>query len=96
MSVKQQSRGEFTLHSQAVTVVFIQDGNFNRHLRRMRMLYAEKFRLLVQRYKVLEPWSKLHSGGAGMHIELELLVTIGAEQAAAKLKQKGIVCSVLQ
>lgn len=72
LSAKRVSGGETPLLAQATIAEFIDSGQFGRHLRRMRQLYQEKWKLFQQ--KVTEELDGLvHpvAESAGMHLVLE-------------------------
>ncbi len=92
---KQQTTGDIPLHTQAVTATFMQEGHFNRHIRRTRIIYAEKLNALLAAAKNLSPWCIAHAQGAGMHLTLEFKKGIKEQQVIEKLDQKNIVCSSL-
>jgi GntR family transcriptional regulator/MocR family aminotransferase len=59
---------------QAVLNEFIKEGHFARHLRRMRVLYMERNRVLVDELqKHLSEFLKVGFADAGMHLAVELL-----------------------
>lgn len=96
VAAKQQSAGDAALHSQAVTAAFIKEGHFNRHLRRMRLNYAEKLRYLLDCCIALKPYCKVHTGGAGLHVVLEFTVAIDEDVVAKQLLEQGVYCSVFK
>jgi len=96
VAAKQQSAGDAALHSQAVTAAFIKEGHFNRHLRRMRLNYAQKLQHLLDCCIALKPWCKVHSSGAGLHIVLEFTVAIDEDAVAKQLLELGVYCSVFK
>lgn len=95
VAAKRQSSGETPLHSQAVTAEFIQGGHFNRHLRKMRINYAEKLECLLNACESIKPWCKIHSHGAGLHVVLEFLINLDEQAVADALQEQGVQCSVL-
>jgi GntR family transcriptional regulator / MocR family aminotransferase len=57
--------------TQAVLAAFIREGHFARHVRRMRKLYEERRRVLIEQIeKQLGPSYKLMGTAAGMHLTL--------------------------
>lgn len=69
---KQISGGETPLLTQATIAEFIESGQFNRHLRRMRQLYRDKWTLFQQRVtEELKGLVHPVSESAGMHLVLE-------------------------
>jgi GntR family transcriptional regulator/MocR family aminotransferase len=53
---------------QAVLAKFIDGGMLTRHLRRMRMLYAERQQTLLRESRKLERWVRIESRPAGLHV----------------------------
>jgi len=77
------------LHSplidQAILADFITEGHFARHLRRMRKLYAERQKILVEEArKELKGLLKLEKSDAGMHLVGWLADGISAEAVSEK------------
>ncbi|WP_034838016.1 MocR-like pyridoxine biosynthesis transcription factor PdxR [Endozoicomonas numazuensis] len=92
---KQEQTGVTPLHTQAVTAAFMQEGHFNRHLRRMRLNYEEKLKTLLEACEKLSPWCTVHAQGAGMHLALEFKPGICEGTVVRNLKTKNILCSPL-
>jgi GntR family transcriptional regulator/MocR family aminotransferase len=64
--------GPSTFH-QEVLAEFIQEGHFARHIRRMRVLYGERARTLVDSLKnEIGGWVEIFGGEAGMHLTVVL------------------------
>ena len=56
---------------QAVLADFIREGHFSRHIRRMRLLYAERRSVLIENIREqLGPETEIIGGQAGMHLSL--------------------------
>ena len=69
---KQVNGGETPLLTQATIAEFIESGQFSRHLRRMRQLYRDKWKLFQQQVtEHLEGLVRPVSESAGMHLVLE-------------------------
>ncbi len=69
---KQISGGETPLLPQATIAEFIESGQFSRHLRRMRQLYRDKWKLFQQRVtEELDGLVRPVAESAGMHLVLE-------------------------
>lgn len=92
---KLEHSGDTPLHSQAVTAAFIQEGHFSRHLRKMRISYAEKLNVMLEACKTLSPWCKVHAQGAGMHLVLEFTDNLNEELIAEQLYEQQVCCSRL-
>jgi GntR family transcriptional regulator/MocR family aminotransferase len=56
------------LLEQAVLTEFMTEGHFARHIRRMRMLYAERQAALVEAARQLSDWLDVRPSEAGMHL----------------------------
>src|SRR5258708_24778529 len=57
--------------SQSVLAAFIREGHFTRHIRKMRRIYEERRKLLVEEIKrELDPSHTLMGAEAGMHLSL--------------------------
>jgi GntR family transcriptional regulator/MocR family aminotransferase len=69
---------------QAVLAEFITEGHFTRHIRRMRMLYAERQTALVEAARQLSAWLTIRPSEAGMHT-LGWLPAGSDDQAIAQL-----------
>ena len=69
---------------QAVLAEFITEGHFTRHIRRMRMLYAERQTALVEAAQQLSAWLTIRPSEAGMHT-LGWLSAGSDDQAIAQL-----------
>ena len=52
---------------------FIDNGDFYRHIRRVRRIYAERRKLLIELVEQkLSPYATFHDHQAGMHVAIEL------------------------
>ncbi|MBB6522838.1 PLP-dependent aminotransferase family protein [Pseudoteredinibacter isoporae] len=89
------SYGQPPLMTQAQVASFMEEGHFNRHLRRMRLAYKEKLNTLQHAMKMLEPWGKTLQRHAGMHIVFVCHKTIDDEMLVSKLEAQGIFSSAL-
>ncbi|MEM1243362.1 MAG: PLP-dependent aminotransferase family protein [Pseudomonadota bacterium] len=81
---------------QAVVSEFIKSGQFSRHLKRMRIAYAEKMQWIITKAKQqLSQWFNIGAHGAGMHLVIRLKIKIDDKKLLAQLKQKNIACTAL-
>lgn len=81
---------------QAVMAEFIQAGHFGRHLKRMRLAYAEKMQWAVaDAEKKLNHWVKIAAQGAGMHLVLIFKDDLNDQTFVERLKKRKIVCKSL-
>lgn len=92
---KIDSTGETPLFSQAITAAFIKEGHFNRHLRRMRLRYADKLETLHKAAPCLAHWGFFHQRNAGMHVVFEFHQALDDQHIASHLSTCGIHCSPL-
>jgi len=59
--------------NQAVLAEFICEGHFSRHIRKMRQVYSERRRVLVEEIEgALGDCCKILGGGAGLHLTLSI------------------------
>jgi GntR family transcriptional regulator / MocR family aminotransferase len=72
------------LLEQAVLAEFMAEGHFARHIRRMRVLYAERQTALVEAAQQLSAWLIIRPSAAGMHT-LGWLPEESDDQAIAQL-----------
>jgi GntR family transcriptional regulator / MocR family aminotransferase len=72
------------LLEQAVLAEFMTEGHFARHIRRMRLLYAERQAALVEAARSLSAWLDVRASEAGMHL-LGWLPEGSDDQAIAQL-----------
>ena len=83
------------LLEQAVVTEFITAGHFARHIRRMRLLYAERQGALIEAAQQLPDWLDVRPAQAGMHV-LGWLPAGSDDQAIAQLAaQHGVTVSPL-
>ncbi len=92
---RQEQSGLISAHSQAVTAEFMKQGHFSRHLRKMRLLYADKLDCLLTTCKQLEPWCTVHARGAGMHLALEFIPELSESEVSKELFVQGVLHSRL-
>jgi GntR family transcriptional regulator / MocR family aminotransferase len=75
---------------QAVLAEFMTEGHFARHIRRMRLLYAERQAALVETARSLSDWLDVRPSEAGMHL-LGWLPGGSDDQAIAQLVARHLV-----
>ncbi len=81
---------------QQVVADFIQQGHFGRHLKRMRLLYAERLQQILPLLKQkFGDQFKLLATGAGMHLVLMSNKKIDDVVLAQKIERKGFGCKAL-
>ncbi len=81
--------GHDVLINQAIVAEFMSAGHFGRHLKKMRLLYADKLnyvKLLHQRY--LEKYSELLEYDAGMHLVIKFKHAIDDNVIVSQLREK--------
>ena len=75
---------------------FIDSGEFYRHIRRVRRIYAERRRLLIEQLQhKLSDYVSFQDHQAGMQISVELAPAISDQQITQLAKQKGLAISPL-
>ncbi|WP_222842185.1 PLP-dependent aminotransferase family protein [Endozoicomonas montiporae] len=92
---KMEHSGETPVHIQATTAAFIQQGYFSKHLKRMRVLYAEKLECMLKACEKLTPWCKIHTHGAGMHLVIEFTAELCEKSVYNQLVKQKVYCSKL-
>ncbi|MBD3886174.1 PLP-dependent aminotransferase family protein [Phormidium tenue FACHB-886] len=80
---------------QAVLTDFITEGHFNRHLRRMRMLYAERQAALVSAAQQLSQGLNVQPCETGMHLVGWLPEGVDDRSVSQQLAQQGITAPAL-
>lgn len=76
---------------QEVLAEFIAEGHFARHIRRMRMLYAERRKVLVDTMEEeLGPMVKLLGNAAGMHLTLMLPSHVNDTEIATRAARQNL------
>lgn len=69
---------------------FMQGGDLDRHLRRMRRWYAGQRRVLVHELAAAKPWARVGGLDAGFHLHLTLAPPLQAERVVAAAAQRGV------
>jgi GntR family transcriptional regulator/MocR family aminotransferase len=96
IKVKKLTAGNTAYTKQAVTAEFIEQGHFNRHLKRTRILYETRMNTLISACKAnLSELFDIYSHGAGMHLALISKQPIDDRKLANKLKKQNIHCNAL-
>jgi GntR family transcriptional regulator/MocR family aminotransferase len=75
---------------QAVLADFIAEGHFARHLRRMRLLYAERRSVLVDALARELPDLEVRGDAAGLHLLVMLPETVGDREVAQRAAREGL------
>ncbi|PSB55086.1 GntR family transcriptional regulator [Chroococcidiopsis cubana SAG 39.79] len=83
------------LFEQAVLTDFITEGHFNRHLRRMRVLYAQRQAALVGAAQPLKRWLKVPPCQTGMHLIGWLPEGVDDRAVSGQLALQGIIAPPL-
>jgi GntR family transcriptional regulator/MocR family aminotransferase len=82
--------------NQAVLTEFIREGHFARHIRKMRQIYGERRRVLVQEVeRQLSPSCTIVGGEAGMHLTILISGGISDNEIAAKAAERNLRLSAL-
>ena len=96
VALKDVTDRQSAILEQAVTARFITEGHFERHLRRMRLLYAERQRvLLATAEEELSSLLTLRPADTGLHLVGRLPDGWDDREAAAALQKEGIVAGAL-
>jgi len=75
---------------QAVLADFIREGHFSRHIRRMRLLYADRRTVLIQNiHEQLGSAAEIIGGQAGMHLSL-MMDGIDDREIARRAAEQGL------
>jgi GntR family transcriptional regulator/MocR family aminotransferase len=85
-----------SLPMQIALVKFIESGHFERHIRRMRRVYANKRQTLLERLAPIQHIASLKGLEAGLHAHLELPESMKAEQIVVKAGSVGVNVSTLE
>jgi GntR family transcriptional regulator / MocR family aminotransferase len=81
---------------QAGVATFITDGHFDTHIRRMRRLYAERYRCLAEAAaERLSPWLGIVPTNTGMHTIALLKPGLNAEAISVAAARRGITVAPL-
>jgi GntR family transcriptional regulator/MocR family aminotransferase len=70
---------------------FITGGELERHIRRMRRLYAAKRAALAEALKPVHPLARLQGVDAGLHAYLDLAPSIDADTIVAHARARGVL-----
>ncbi len=82
--------------SQAVLAAFIREGHFARHVRRMRKVYEERRRVLIEQIeRQLGPSYEIMGTAAGMHLTLLLADNVRDRQIAERAVKQRLWLSAL-
>jgi GntR family transcriptional regulator/MocR family aminotransferase len=82
--------------NQAVLADFIREGHFSRHIRKMRKLYAERRRVLVEEVeRELADRCRIVGAQAGMHLALLIDPCLSDQEISAKAIQRKLLLSAL-
>jgi GntR family transcriptional regulator/MocR family aminotransferase len=80
---------------QRALLALIRDGHLDRHIRRMRRLYAEKRALLGATLAPIQPLAHLRGLEAGLHAYLQLRPDLEARRISAMAYERGVVIMTL-
>jgi len=81
---------------QMVVTDFIEEGHFERHLRRMRTLYAERQSILIERLNErLGPWLDVNADEAGLHLTAFLDERLDGPTVAEAIEARDVVAPLL-
>ena len=75
---------------------FIDSGDFYRHIRRVRRIYADRRRILLEQVQQkLSPYVSLQDHQAGMQVTVKLVAGLDDREIAAQARAKGTIMSPL-
>ena len=75
---------------------FILEGHFEKHIRRMRRVYASKREALVAALEPIQSFAPLKGLEAGLHAFLELPPEIAAQEIANLARSRGVIVRTLE
>ena len=75
--------------------VMIEEGHLERHIKRMRRVYAEKRALLSSLLAPFAHLAQLHGLEAGLHAYLELREDLPAQRVAQEAAERGVIVNTL-
>ncbi|WP_407571786.1 PLP-dependent aminotransferase family protein [Deinococcus altitudinis] len=81
---------------QRALAFFLQDGDLDRHLRRMRRWYARQRSLLVLELAAAGPLAQVGGLDAGFHLHLTLSSPVQAEAVVKEAAQRGVQLTTLR
>jgi GntR family transcriptional regulator / MocR family aminotransferase len=85
-----------SIMEQAILAEFIKEGHFFRHLRRIRMVYAERQQFLLKAIaKEADEWFTVHPEEAGLHVIAWLKKNIDDKKVSDRLAKEGIIANAL-
>ena len=75
---------------------FIDNGDFYRHIRRVRRIYADRRRVLLEQIdEKLSPWVEYEDHQAGMQVTVRLEAGIDDKRIAAEARAAGVLLAPL-
>ncbi|ARU59086.1 transcriptional regulator, GntR family [Oleiphilus messinensis] len=93
---KNETSGESPAQTQAITADFLNEGFFDSHLKKMRVTYGERWRVMTACCEAkLVKWGRVRASQAGMHVVIELHRRINDQRLATQLRSAGIGVSPL-
>lgn len=84
-----------SLPLQQMLSAFISNGHLDRHVRRMRQLYAQKRHTLAQTLAPIAALAQLRGLEAGLHAYLELRADLNAAVVAQLARKRGVLVTTL-
>ncbi|WP_394209377.1 PLP-dependent aminotransferase family protein [Enterovibrio calviensis] len=96
LSVKDAIGGDTAMHIEEVLAEFIAEGDYLRHIRKMRTLYQEKQRVFVEAlHQHFGDEVEVISQAAGLHVTFRWQGGLTALEAKALLEEKGVTIRTL-
>lgn len=96
VNLKSLSDYHTSLPIQLALSKFLQGGHFERHIRRMRRVYANKRQVLLEALEPVKHFAPLGGLEAGLHAHLELPLSMPASRIALQAQKRGVWISTLE
>jgi len=80
---------------QRALAFFLRSGDLERHLRRMRRIYACKRQVLVRELDAVRPLARVGGLEAGFHVYVDLDERVNAAEVARRAEERGVRVEVL-
>lgn len=80
---------------QRVLAEFLLAGDLERHLRRMRRVYARKRAVLVRALEPVRAWARVGGLEAGFHVHVDLDPAVSAVAVAQQAAARGVLIQTL-
>jgi GntR family transcriptional regulator/MocR family aminotransferase len=81
--------------TQQALAVLLSEGYLDRHIRRMRLHYAQKRQMLKEAFAPIDSLAQLRGLDAGLHAYLELRADLPSQDVAQAARKRGVIISTL-